>query len=61
MNTIDIKLTFEDTFSFCKVDKLCTKTINDFENIKKEIGKIVHKETSNGVTYLWKLISVEKI
>lgn len=61
MKTIDIKLTFEDTFSFCKVYKICTKTIKDFENMKKEIGKIVHKETTNGVTYLWKLISVETI
>lgn len=61
MNIVHVKLTFEDTFSFCKLEKVCTRSERTFEDMKKEIGKIVHRQTTNGVTYLWKLISVEQL
>jgi hypothetical protein len=60
MELINIKLTFQDTFSFSKCEKICFKTVDEFNSIKNEIGKIVHKEQNNGCTFLWKLISVEE-
>lgn len=64
MNTnsdlIHIKVTFEDTFSFAKTEKTCTRSRDTFEKMKANIGTVVH-QFSHDIHWQWKVIKVEQI
>ncbi len=48
------KLTFEDTFSFCLIEKVINQEIP-----QSNLGVIV-KQFENGINYEWKLIKIER-
>lgn len=59
MKIVHIKVTFEDTFSFAQLEKVCTRSEVTFERMKNSLGTIVeHKE--NGINYQFKVIKVEQ-
>ena len=60
MKIVNIKITFEDTFSGAKLIKECTRCEYTFEKMKKSIGSIVNK-FENNINYNWKVIKVEQI
>jgi hypothetical protein len=47
------KLIFEDTFSFCLIEKFINQEIP-----QSNLGAIV-KQFENGINYEWKLIKIE--
>ena len=55
-----VKVTFEDTFSFAKMQIIRTTDQNTFEKMKKGIGSIVNRK-ENGINYHWKVIKVESL
>ncbi len=55
-----VKVTFEDTFSFAKMQIIHTTDQNTFEQMKKGIGSIVNRK-ENGINYQWKVIKVEQL
>lgn len=60
MNIVHIKITFEDTFSFARLEKTCTRSEYTFKKMKKGIGTIVQQK-ENGINYNWKVIKVEQL
>jgi hypothetical protein len=59
MKIVHIKVTFEDTFSFARLEKVCTRSEITFEKMKSNLGAIV-KQFENGINYEWKLIKIER-
>ena len=60
MNIVHIKITFEDTFSFARLEKTCTRSEYTFEKMKEGIGTIVQQK-ENGINYNWKVIKIEQL
>lgn len=58
------KLTFEDTFSFCKTTKEADLPEKHFYELKQnpEKAKPVHRyDRAAGISYNWQLIKVENL
>lgn len=62
MDLINITVTFEDTFSFAKEVRHVTRSLETFEKMKQDIGKVVvdRYDAKEGIHWRMKLISVEK-
>lgn len=59
MKIVHIKVTFEDTFSFAQLEKICTRSEETFERMKNNLGAIV-EHNDNGINYQFKVIKVEQ-
>lgn len=57
MKIINIKVTFEDVFSFAQEVKECTRSLETFKQMKAGTGSVV-KRFENGINYQWKVIKV---
>jgi hypothetical protein len=62
MDIVHIKITFEDTFSFAKTVKYCTRSAETFERMKNDIGKIVidRFDKASQIHETLRLVSVER-
>jgi hypothetical protein len=62
MDIVHIKITFEDTFSFAKTVKYCTRSAETFEIMKNDIGKIVidRFDRASQIHETLRLVSVER-
>jgi uncharacterized coiled-coil protein SlyX len=60
MNLINIKITFQDQFSFALMTKQVTRSEVTFEKMKASIGTIINRFEDN-IHWQWQVISVEQI
>lgn len=62
MDLIHITITFQDTFSGAKVIRNCTRSMETFEKMRKQVGEVVI-DRFNKATHIHetlRLISVEQ-
>ncbi len=57
---INIKVTFEDTFSKCLLTKVCTRSEETFRKMQNGIGQTV-RQVENGIAFEWRVIKVEQV
>jgi hypothetical protein len=61
MDIVNIKITFEDTFSGCTTTKECSRSLDTFEKMKQSIGQVVKQfDKKSQISYTWKVVKVEQ-
>jgi hypothetical protein len=62
MEIVNIKVTFEDLFSGCTMQKTCTRSKDTFAKMQNSLGQIVKEfNKKDNINYTWKVVKVEQI